>query len=147
MAGFIGKELHSLDDKGRLMIPVKFRKKLDNQEAGAVLTLMKTMSDSIEMYEATAWKELQKKLTQLSDFNPDEKKLKTFINANLDEAELDKQGRVPIPKEFLEACAITKEVVIIGEGNKLSLWNPEKLKQALNIAPTEYETLTQKILG
>ncbi len=129
------------------MIPVKFRKKLENQEAGAVFTLMKTMSDSIEMYEESAWKELQRKLAQLSDFNPEEKKLKTFINANLDEAELDKQGRVALPKEFLEACAITKQVIIIGEGNKLSLWNPEKLKQALNIAPTEYETLTQKILG
>ncbi|KER10977.1 MAG: hypothetical protein HY22_01005 [[Candidatus Thermochlorobacteriaceae] bacterium GBChlB] len=147
MAGFIGKELHSLDDKGRLMIPVKFRKKLENQDAGAVFILMKTMSDSIEMYEESAWKELQRKLAQLSDFNPEEKKLKTFINANLDEAELDKQGRVALPKEFLEACEITKQVIIIGEGNKLSLWNPEKLKQALNIAPTEYETLTQKILG
>ncbi|MBC8043678.1 MAG: division/cell wall cluster transcriptional repressor MraZ [Rhizobacter sp.] len=145
MAGFIGKENHTIDDKGRLMIPVKFRKKFD-PASGSEFFLMKMQEKSLELYERTAWEAVKKKLDGLSDFNPEERKLKMLIYGNLESVEIDKQGRIAVPKEFLEHTKITKDVTIIGADNKMIIWNPDLLREKLNEDEPQYETLTQRIL-
>jgi MraZ protein len=146
MPEFRGTEDYNLDDKGRLMIPSRFRKKMSNQNAGVTMVLMRTLQGSIEVYEPEAWVEMQKRIDALSDFNPKEKQLKTVLNASVDEAELDKQGRITFPKRFLENCGMTKEVTLIGEGNRIAVWNPEKHRAALNVPPLEIETLLEKAM-
>ncbi len=147
MPEFRGTEQYNLDDKGRLMIPARFRKKMMNDKPGTALVLVKTPRGNMELYEQESWKEQQKKLDQLSDFNPEDRRLKTYIYANLDEVELDKSGRISLPKRFLEECGITKEVTLVGAENKIELWNPDRLREFLNRPPEEFETLTQRVLG
>lgn len=127
------------------MIPVKFRKKFD-PASGSEFFLMKMQEKSLELYERTAWEAVKKKLDGLSDFNPEERKLKMLIYGNLESVELDKQGRIAIPKEFLEHTKITKDVTIIGADNKMIIWNPDLLREKLNEDEPQYETLTQRIL-
>lgn len=147
MPNFRGTENYSIDDKGRLMIPASFRKKMANQNPGAVWVVFKTLQQSIELYEESEWAEVQKKIDALSEFNLNEKRLKTYYNANISETELDKQGRVLLPKRFLEACAIDKEVTIVGGGNKIEVWNPNKLNELLNAPPESLETLSERFIG
>jgi MraZ protein len=118
-----------------------------NQNPGAVLVVFKTLQQSIELYEESEWAEVQKKIDALSEFNLNEKRLKTYYNANISETELDKQGRVLLPKRFLEACAIDKEVTIVGGGNKIEVWNPNKLNELLNAPPESLETLSERFIG
>ncbi len=150
MAGFIGKELHALDEKGRLMIPARFRRDLfsgnpvirDSESAfspvnpasgtaGIYLYLMKAPDGSLELYEPDVWQKMKHALDGLSDFNPDERLLKTLIYESLDIVSLDRQGRVSLSREFLDHAGITKDVVIIGADSKMVIWEPGRLEALL----------------
>lgn len=142
MAGFIGKERHAVDEKGRLMIPVRFRRKfgesalsgIDRELTGRheVLYIMKAPDRSLELYEPFIWKEMRKTISDLSDFNPDERLLKTLMYESLETVELDRQGRIALSREFLEHAGITKDVVLIGADTKMIIWEPERLRALLD---------------
>ncbi len=137
MAGFIGKERHAVDEKGRLMIPARFRRKFEiaasegfgDAVSGHIeeLFILKAPDRSIELYEPIIWAGMRKSISGLSDFNPDERLLKTLMYESLETVELDRQGRVALSREFLEHAGITKDVVIIGADTKMIIWDPERL--------------------
>ncbi|MEI6847361.1 MAG: division/cell wall cluster transcriptional repressor MraZ [Chlorobiaceae bacterium] len=141
MAGFIGKEIHAVDEKGRLMIPVRFRRKFrlsvsdcnGDSYSGQVVELYirKSPDYSLELYEPCIWGGIQKVIAALSDFNPEERLLKTLMYESLDIVELDRQGRVALSREFLEHAGISKDVVLIGADTKIILWDPLKLSSVL----------------
>jgi len=151
MAGFIGKERHAVDEKGRLMIPVKFRRRFfttaiscASDVAGGrieALYIMKTPDRSLELYEPFVWNEMQKSLTTLSDFNPEERLLKMLMYESLETVELDRQGRVALSREFLEHAGITKDVVIIGADTKMIIWEPERLSLLLKQSAERFSML------
>ena len=137
MAGFIGKERHAVDGKGRLMIPARFRRKFEAvASAGAGgevsafvegLYILKAPDRSIELYEPFIWAGMRSSISGLSDFNPEERLLKTLMYESLETVELDRQGRIALSREFLEHAGITKDVVIIGADTKMIIWDPERL--------------------
>ncbi len=156
MAGFIGKELHALDEKGRLMIPARFRRDFvrqngivaehkrkgsDGSDDGIYLYLMKVPDGSLELYEPGVWQEMKKSLDGLSDFNPEERLLKTMIYESLDVVAVDRQGRIPFTKEFLDHAGILKELVIIGADTKMIIWEPERLASVLHDNAARFATL------
>jgi len=138
MAGFIGKERHSVDDKGRLMIPARFRRKFadaGSRDGGALeygrfgaLYVMKTSDGSLELYEPSVWEGMGQSLSALSDFNPEERLLKTLMYECLEMVELDRQGRIPLSREFLDHAGISGEVVILGADTKMIVWEPDRLR-------------------
>jgi len=153
MAGFIGKELHALDDKGRLMIPVRFRRDLfsGNDQAasgapapGIYLYLMKVPDGSLELYEPDVWQRMKQALAGLSDFNPDERLLKTLIYESLDVVAVDRQGRIALSREFLEHAGITKDVVIVGADSKMIIWEPGRLSALLREHAERFSALAGK---
>jgi len=151
MAGFIGKERHSIDEKGRLMIPVKFRRKFglmasvtdDGVEAESreALYIMKTPDCSLELYEPFIWNGMRSGISALSDFNPDERLLKTLMYESLEIVELDRQGRIALSREFLEHAGITRDVVIIGADTKMIIWEPERLSALLRESADRFASL------
>ena len=150
MAGFIGKEQHSIDEKGRLMIPARFRKRLEGLSGGSnvpasngagALYVMKAIDGSLELYEPAVWAEREKSLSRLSDFNPDERMLKTLMYESLDSVEIDRHGRIALPKDFMQHAGITKEVTIIGANVKMILWAPEKLSRIMKESGSRFQVL------
>ncbi len=143
MAGFIGKERHSVDEKGRLMIPARFRRKFEPvvSEPVEVLYILKAPDRSIELYEPFIWAGMRKSISGLSDFNPEERLLKTLMYESLETVELDRHGRVPLSREFLEHAGITKDVVIIGADTKMIIWEPERLFSLLQESAGRFASL------
>ncbi len=152
MAGFIGKEQHSIDEKGRLMIPARFRKRLEgltgrsngplsNGDGAGALYVMKAIDGSLELYEPTVWAEREKSLSALSDFNPDERMLKTLMYESLDSVEIDRHGRIALPRDFMQHAGITKDVTIIGANVKMILWAPEKLSRIMKENGSRFQVL------
>jgi MraZ protein len=137
MSGFIGKERHAVDEKGRLMIPVRFRRKLGVEKESAAsgntdcLYIMKAPDRSLELYEPCIWDEMRKTISSLSDFNPEERLLKTLMYESLETVELDRQGRIALSREFLDHAGITRDVVIIGADTKMIIWDPSRLSAVL----------------
>jgi MraZ protein len=141
MSGFIGKERHAVDEKGRLMIPVRFRRKFGAEIlAGSAdetrngigwLYILKTPDHSLELYEPSVWDGMRKTISSLSDFNPEERLLKTLMYECLETVEIDRQGRIAVSREFLEHAGITKDVIIIGADTKMIIWDPDRLSAVL----------------
>ncbi len=151
MAGFIGKEQHAIDEKGRLMIPARFRKRLASVQdvrspdsKQALFYVMKAIDGSLELYEPHVWEDKEESLSALSDFNPEERMLKTLMYESLDSVEMDRQGRIALPREFMQHAGITKDVVIIGENSKMSLWSPESLEAVLRENGSDIQELATK---
>jgi MraZ protein len=141
MPGFIGREQHTVDEKGRLQIPARFRRRflLQEDEVGAgapglspVLYVFKADDGSLELYEPSVWNEKEQQLLKLSDFNPDERLLTTMIYARLDQTELDRSGRIALSREMLDHAGIVKEAVIIGANSKMTVWEPLRLERLLS---------------
>lgn len=140
MPGFIGREQHTVDDKGRLLIPARFRRKFLRQkdEAGAdkakreeVLYVFRADDGSLELYEPEVWSEKEQQLLKLSDFNPEERLLTTMIYARLDQLELDRSGRIALSREMLDHAGIERDAVVIGANVKMIVWNPLRLSGLL----------------
>jgi len=139
MPGFIGKELHTIDEKGRLMLPARFRRRLLPQEEvqggggcrEPVLYVMKADDGSLELYEPAVWREKECQLQKLSDFNPEERLLATMIYSRLEYVELDRSGRLSLSREMLAHTGITKDAVIMGANLKMIVWEPERLSRIL----------------
>jgi MraZ protein len=140
MPGFIGREQHSVDEKGRLLIPARFRRRFllqeDDSGTGAPgrspeLYVFKADDGSLELYEPSVWNEKERQLLKLSDFNPDERLLTTMIYARLDQTELDRSGRIALSREMLDHAGIVKDAVIIGANAKMTVWEPRRLERLL----------------
>jgi MraZ protein len=151
MAGFIGKEIHAVDEKGRLMIPARFRRKFGHSmsdgvdESGAVkieeLYLMKAPDHSLELYEPFIWSGIRKTISALSDFNPEERLLKTLMYESLEVVELDRQGRIALSREFLDHAGISRDIVIIGADTKMIVWDPKQLSSVLSESAGRFASL------
>jgi len=92
---------------------------------------MKAPDGSLELYEPDVWQKMKQALAGLSDFNPDERLLKTLIYESLDVVSLDRQGRISLSREFLDHAGVTKDVVIIGADSKMVIWEPRRLEVLL----------------
>ncbi len=150
MAGFIGKERHSVDEKGRMMIPARFRRKFEPVVSVAgeegvseivELYILKAPDRSLELYEPFIWASMRMSISALSDFNPEERLLKTLMYESLETVELDRQGRVALSREFLDHAGITKDVMIIGADTKMIIWEPERLSALLQESAGRFASL------
>lgn len=138
MPGFIGREQHAVDEKGRLLVPARFRRKIALQQDGAeagcavqVLYVLKAEDGSLELYEPSVWAEKERELLKLSDFNPEERLLTTMIYARLEQAEMDRSGRIALSREMLDHAGIDRDAVIIGANVKMIVWDPARLDRLL----------------
>ncbi|TCD48187.1 division/cell wall cluster transcriptional repressor MraZ [Chlorobium sp. N1] len=148
MAGFIGKERHAVDEKGRLMIPARFRRKFPGAAAGpsstreaSSLYVMKSPDRSLELYLPDTWEAMARSISALSDFHPDERLLKTLMYESLEMVELDRQGRIPLSREFLDHAGITRDVVVIGADTKMIVWEPGRLSEMLERSSGRFAAL------
>lgn len=118
---FMGEYNHTIDAKGRLIIPAKFR---DGLGEGFIVT--KGFDGCLFVYDSTEWKTFEEKLRQLPLANKEARKLVRFFLAGASEAEVDKQGRVLIPAVLREYAELEKDVVMIGVGNRVEIWSKKR---------------------
>lgn len=117
---FMGEYQHSVDAKGRLIIPSKFREYLQD---GFVIT--RGLDNCLFGYTMDEWRKLELKLTNLPMTKKDTRAFARFFFSGASELEIDKQGRINIPTQLLEYAKLTKECVIIGVSNRLEIWAKE----------------------
>ena len=121
---FHGTFEHTLDAKHRLTVPSKFRGAL----AGRAF-LVKGVDRCISVYPEQTYSAMTRSaLAGLNTFSPEARELRRFFNANAEDVELDSAGRVMLPRTHLEHAGIDRQVVILGAGDSLELWDRETWK-------------------
>ncbi len=115
----MGSYQHNIDPKGRVIMPAKFR-----EELGEVFYATKGTDESITVLSKKAWEELGEKICALPSAQT--KDLKRFLFSSAAELIPDKQGRVLIPQLLRDYAHLEKDVVIIGTGSRVEIWDAER---------------------
>lgn len=121
---FIGEYHHSLDPKGRLAIPVRFRKEL---VSGAVVT--RGIDHCLSVYTRPAWQVLADKVAKLPISKANTRAFARHMLTGAMEAELDRQGRIILPDYLRQYAGLTKKVVIAGVSDRLEIWDASTWQQ------------------
>ena len=116
----IGEYEHSLDVKGRLIMPVKLR-----QDMGEKFIITKGLDGCLFAFSQEEWLNFETKLKTLPLSDKNARNFVRFFLSGATECELDKQGRFLIPNNLRNAANLEKEVVIIGVGTRLEIWNKQ----------------------
>ncbi len=134
----MGEYNHTIDAKGRLIIPAKFREGL-----GDTFIITKGLDGCLTAYDLEAWKKLEEGLRSLPGTLKEARALSRFFLAGATEAELDKQGRALLPAPLREHAGLIKDVVLVGVGDKVEIWSAEKW-QAVS-APENIDDIAESL--
>ncbi len=115
-----GTQRHTIDSKNRLFVPSKYR-----EELGAQVVVAKSLTSTcIRVYSAESWKHFEEELNSFSDLGS-YYELIEWVYANSEDGEIDSQGRLALPAEYLKYASITKNIVSTGVRDHMEIWNEE----------------------
>ena len=115
---FSGEYHHSLDTKGRLIVPAKFREIL-----GSRFWIGKGFDQCLQIYDEEDWEAFSNSLKALPKNSDKARKLVRYFMSGTVEVEIDKQGRILLPAQLREIAGIDKNVVFVGMGTRGELWS------------------------
>ena len=122
---FMGEYHHSIDDKGRLIIPAKFR-----EELGSKFIITRGLEKCLYIYSENEWKIKVAKLKTLPFTKKDVRMFERFFLSGATECEFDRQGRINITSLLVRYADITKECVIIGANDRLEIWSETNCRKS-----------------
>lgn len=117
---FTGEYRHTVDEKGRLAVPVRFRAELAQ---GAQVS--KWIDGCVALFPRADWEVLAERTAALPVTNQDARTFQRFLFGTAFEVELDRQGRFVLPAVLREFAGLVSEVVVVGARNRLELWSPQ----------------------
>ncbi len=118
---FMGEYNHTIDTKGRLIVPAKFREAL-----GEEFVLTKGLDGCLSIYPMEEWESFEEKLKALPLTDKNARAFLRFFVAGATSCELDKQGRILIPGTLREFAGLDKDVVLTGNITRVEIWSKEK---------------------
>ena len=133
---FLGEYTHSLDPKGRLTIPARFRTPLTDG-----LVISRGQDACLVIYPQREWESLAESLGRLPRSNRDARSYNRLLFSGASEATLDKMGRVLIPAFLREHAGIHDDAVLVGANKIIEIWNPEAWQKTLTENLAEMEAI------
>lgn len=137
---FIGEYQHTLDDKGRIIIPSKFR-----EELGEEFVMTKGLDNCLFVYPKSEWMILEEKLKTLPLTNRDARAFVRFFFAGASECALDKQGRVLVPPNLREHSKLDKDAVVIGVSTRMEIWSKDEWDAYNNDDNLSYDSIAENM--
>lgn len=132
---FTGEYLHSLDDKGRVTIPVQFRSAF---QGGLIIT--RGYDPCLVVYTPDGWQALAEKAGQLPSMSRAARAYNRWVFGSAFECVLDRAGRILIPNVLRVYAGIEDQVILAGANRHVEIWNPERWNECLAQALTDMET-------
>lgn len=142
---FSGSFVYTLDSKNRLSIPAKLRKNL-LPEAKETFMMTQGFGKCIDLYPLNEWQSIVDRLKLLNPFDLSESNMRRMILSTALEVTMDNQSRIMLTQEHIAIAEIEKEVFILGNMEKIELWNPQIFKDSVNNTPENYQQLAAKVM-
>ena len=118
---FIGEYNHTIDAKGRLIIPSKFREVLGDE-----FVVTKGMDGCLFVFDNPEWQAFEEKLPALPLIDKGARQFTRFFLAGAASVEVDKQGRILLPAVLRDFAGITKDAVLVGVGSRVEIWSKDR---------------------
>lgn len=139
---FMGEYHHTIDDKGRLIIPTKFRTELKDK-----FVITRGIEHCLFAYPLERWEEIVHKLESLPFTKKDARNFTRFFLSGATVAEFDKQGRINITSPLINYAGIEKDCVIIGTGDRLEIWAENAWDDFFNSASINMSDIAENLFN
>ncbi|KYD13239.1 MAG: transcriptional regulator MraZ [Caldibacillus debilis] len=138
---FMGEYRHSIDAKGRIIIPAKFRENL-----GDTFVLTRGLDQCLFGYPMDEWKTIEEKIKSLPLTKKDARAFSRFFFSGATECEIDKQGRVNIPSTLIQYAKLEKECVVLGVSNRIEIWSKEIWEEYFNDSEQSFSEIAENLI-
>ncbi len=143
---FRGQYEHTLDGKGRISVPARFREVLADLDATGEnadrIILTRTFEHCLVVYPMDKWLNFEEKIRRLPQFNPNVQRLKRVYVAGAVEVSIDSHGRLLVPQAMRDYAELERECVWVGQLETIELWSQEKWQGAVDQALADPEELS-----
>lgn len=128
---FTGEHRHALDDKGRVVFPVRMR-----DELGAQVVLQKGIDPCLYVIPPEEWDRLVQRVTALPTTDPRARRYARFFFSQATSERIDKQGRLTVPQAYRAYAGLERDVYVVGAGTRVEIWDAGRWDQQLAEAET-----------
>ncbi len=136
----MGEYNHTIDAKGRFIIPAKFRETL-----GDKFIVTKGLDGCLFVYPKSEWSSFEEKLKVLPLTNKDARQFTRFFLAGAAACEVDKQGRILLPQVLRDFAQLEKEVVLIGVASRVEIWSKINWEQSMSTYNDDMNEIAEKM--
>ncbi|MDN6162264.1 MAG: division/cell wall cluster transcriptional repressor MraZ, partial [Atopostipes sp.] len=136
-----GEYKHSIDSKGRIIIPAKFRKSL-----GDNFIVTRGLDGCLSGYPEKEWQKLENKLSNLPMAKREARKFTRFFYSAATECKIDKQGRVNLPETLINHAELKKTCYLIGVSNRIEIWSKENWNIFTEEAEGSFEDIAEEMI-
>ena len=137
---FMGEYHHTIDDKGRLIIPAKFR-----SELGTRFVLTRGLENCLYVYQEKEWNDITAKIKTLPFTKKDVRMFTRFFFSGATECSFDSQGRISITSPLISYADILKDCVVIGVSDRIEIWSKEEWEKFLEDNNDKLEDTAEKL--
>ena len=137
----LGEYKHSIDSKGRIIVPSKFREKL-----GENFIVTRGLDGCLFGYPAEEWIKLEEKLQELPMAKRDARKFTRFFYSAATECKIDKQGRINLPENLINFAALEKNCYLIGVSNRIEIWSEDNWEMFTEEAEESFEDIAEDMI-
>jgi MraZ protein len=135
------------DAKGRVMLPVAFKKQLTSTLEGGFVMKRSIFSKSLELYPMATWNEMVKEVNKLNKFVKKNVEFIRMFNYGVVPVELDSTGRLLISKDLMSFAGINKNVVMAAAGDRIEIWDKNAYEKFINEGTVDFEKLAEDVMG
>lgn len=137
---FIGEYKHTIDDKGRTALPIKFRSKLED-----AVVITRGLDNCLFAYPKSEWEIIAEKLAEMPLSQTNARAFARLMLAGAMEVEIDKQGRIILPQYLRKFANLNKNIVITGLYNRIELWDETAWKEYQDKTEADAEDIAEKL--
>ncbi len=130
---FRGISSVSMDAKGRMALPSRYRDTVAVASDGRVVVTIDMRESCLLLYPLTEWEQVQDRLESLSNINPQARLLQRLLIGHATDLDLDAAGRLLLPAMLRDFAHLKKKLVLVGQGNKIEIWSADHWQQRLDL--------------
>jgi MraZ protein len=135
------------DAKGRVMLPVAFKKQLTKELKGGFVMKRSIFSKSLELYPMATWNEMVKEVNKLNKFVKKNIEFIRMFNYGVVPVELDATGRLLIAKDMMTFASMDKNIVMAAAGDRIEIWDKKAYEKFINDGTVNFEKLAEDVMG
>ena len=143
---FYGEHEHSIDRKGRLIIPSKFREAFKENYVERFF-ITRGLDTCLFVFTEDEWRKQESRFKSLPFTNAEARHFNRLYFSGACEVTCDKQGRILVPEYLKEYAKIKREIVIVGVSNRMEIWSKENWAQFYNNTKDTFEKIAEKVMG